>query len=199
MTLSRFHVPPRALGASARIVTGPPEAETLRNLPAAKKAIALLSPDQNGAYAPSVPAILSAVSPASLRTQIKLRSLGARAAKATMVPSGESTGGPGKAPMKSKTVLGGGMMLARTTRGCGCVASSSHASEIIRIVTSNPHNARSRTRDVHCWGRVVIGADWEVLIQRKWRAISAALCQRDSGSLISAPWITCSRAGGASG
>src|SRR5215470_2423622 len=119
MTLSRFHAPPRALGASARIVTGPPDSDTLRNLASAKKAIHLPSADQNKPEAPSVPDSLSAVSRSRRRTQIELRSLGARAAKATRVPSGDNTGGPEKSPTKSKAAPAGAVIEARTTRGCG--------------------------------------------------------------------------------
>src|SRR5689334_23294496 len=110
MMLSRFQVPPRALGASARTVTGPPAAETLRSLPSAKKPRYFPSPDQNKAKAPSVPGKRSAVALSSVRTQMELRSLGLRAAKATRVPSGERTGGPEKSPMKSKDVPAGGVM-----------------------------------------------------------------------------------------
>src|ERR1700675_389890 len=110
MTLSRFQAPPRALGASARIVTGPPDAETFRSLLSAKKPMNFPSPDQNSAKAPSVPASFSADALSSLRTQMELRSFGPRAANATRVPSGESTGGPEKSPTKSKAAFGGGVM-----------------------------------------------------------------------------------------
>ncbi len=83
ITLSPFQAPPRALGASARTVVGPPLAGILRSLPSLKKPMNFPSADQNGAYAPSVPASFSAEALSSLRIQIELLSLGPRAAKAS--------------------------------------------------------------------------------------------------------------------
>src|SRR5262245_34391463 len=53
---SRFQVPPEKPGASQISCGGPPEASTLRNLPATKYPLKRPSADQNGRVAFSVPA-----------------------------------------------------------------------------------------------------------------------------------------------
>src|SRR5712692_3919977 len=55
ITPSRFHVPPRPLGASHSTWGCPPDTSTFLSLPSAKKPMNLLSGDQNGKDAPCVP------------------------------------------------------------------------------------------------------------------------------------------------
>src|SRR6266481_559446 len=55
MTPSAFHVPPRAVVASARLCTGPPVISTLFSFAFEKNPTDLLSGDQNGRTASSVP------------------------------------------------------------------------------------------------------------------------------------------------
>src|SRR5713101_5101968 len=112
--LSWFQDPPRAFGASASTVTGPPDAETFFRWPSAKKPTNLPSADQNGNEAPSVPSSFFAVSSLRDRTQIESRSFGVRAQNATAAPSGEITGGPEKSPVKSNPVSVGGIKKDRS-------------------------------------------------------------------------------------
>src|SRR6516165_2642895 len=143
--LSGPHAPPRAFGASARIVTEPPETEIFLSLASAKKPIHFPSADQNCHEAPSVPASLSAVGLSRRRIQITFLSLGGCAAKAILVPSGERTGGPEKSPMKSKPMPGGAVMEARTGRGRGPAINATHTSALASAVTSSTQSIRS-----HC-------------------------------------------------
>src|SRR5262252_8043437 len=144
--LSLLHAPPRALGASASRVTGPPAAEILRSLPLEKKAMNFPSCDQNGEEDPSVPASFSAVELSSRRTQMEFPCLPVRAANAMRVPSGESTGGPEKSPMKSNPASGGGIIEARITRDCGRGERANHSSRLSRSASPATHQARSRHR-----------------------------------------------------
>src|ERR1035437_2699613 len=54
ITPSRFHVPPRPLGASHNTWGRPPDTWTFLSLPSAKNPMSLPSGDQNGSDAPSV-------------------------------------------------------------------------------------------------------------------------------------------------
>src|SRR5712691_13454804 len=69
ITPSRFHVPPSPAGASQSVCDGPPDTSILLSLPCAKKAMDLLSGDQNGRTAPSVPVKGRASGASSERTQ----------------------------------------------------------------------------------------------------------------------------------
>ena len=56
MTPSRLHVPPRPIGASAKVCAAPPAISSRLSLPSAKNPIERLSGDQKGYAPPSVPA-----------------------------------------------------------------------------------------------------------------------------------------------
>src|SRR6185369_8239983 len=101
ITLSRFHVPPRGFGASARIVTGPPAEGIFFIRPPAKNPIDFPSYDQKGNDAPSVPSSFRALNSLNDCTQMEFRSFGVRAQKAIVAPSGDIAGGPEKSPVKS--------------------------------------------------------------------------------------------------
>src|SRR5882757_4690528 len=101
MTLSRFQEPPRGLGASARMVTGPPAAGTFLRWPPAKKPMNLLSGDQKGNDAPWVSSSFLAESSLRDCTQIEPRSFGLMAQYAIADPSSVMAGGPEKSPRKS--------------------------------------------------------------------------------------------------
>src|SRR5882757_7972021 len=93
MTLSWFQLPPRALGASARTVTGPPDPATFFKWPSAKNPMDLLSADQNGNEAPLLPSILLATSSLRACTHKKVPSFGFRAENAMADPSAPSLEG----------------------------------------------------------------------------------------------------------
>src|SRR5580692_5073052 len=107
MTLSWFHDPPRGLGASARIVTGPPVAGTFLRWPSAKNPRNFPSADQKGNEEFSVPSSFFGVTSLRYCTQMD-RSFWERAQKATAAPSARITGGPEKSPVKSKFISAGG-------------------------------------------------------------------------------------------
>ena len=69
ITPSRFHAPPRGVGASQRVSAGPPVTATFLSLPCAKKPRCASSGDQNGRSASSVPRISRASSESSGRIQ----------------------------------------------------------------------------------------------------------------------------------
>src|SRR5881394_4138484 len=104
ITLSWFHEPPRAFGASASSETGPPDAEIFFKCPSAKNPMDFPSGDQKGNAAPSVPS--SFFARRSLRdcTHRESRSLGLRAQYTIVVPSDVIAGGPEKSPVKSKFI-----------------------------------------------------------------------------------------------
>src|ERR1700687_6515449 len=113
MTLSRFQEPPRGLGASARIVTGPADAGIFFKWASAKNPRNLPSGDQKGKAAPSVPSSFLAASSFRDCTQSVFRSFWFREEKAMAVPSGVMTGGPAASPVKSNWISGGGGKKAR--------------------------------------------------------------------------------------
>src|ERR1700737_5159819 len=115
MTPSLLHAPPRPLRVSHTIWGGPPPALILFNLPPPKKATSRLSGDQNGYIASSVPVRGCAVKEVSRRTYNRILPLSARAVNASLIPSGESTGGPEDATMVMNPVPAGGRMYERTT------------------------------------------------------------------------------------
>src|SRR5215831_14305099 len=88
ITPSEFQVPPLLKGASQRVSTGPPAAETFFSLLSTKNPMYRLSGDQNGSVAPSVPASACAWSESSGRTHIWLPS--PIVAMATYRPSGDT-------------------------------------------------------------------------------------------------------------
>src|SRR5579864_1698032 len=190
MMLSSFQDPPRALGASASTVTGPPAAETFFRWPSAKKPMNLPSADQNGNEAPSVPSSFLAVSSLRDRTQIESRSFGVRAQNATAVPSGEITGGPEKSPVKSNPVSTGGIRKDRIDRagsGSRKFDQTSSASKATITATQRRRSRHQRRTEI---GGAVLTAEPLVATQRNSRPISAALCHRNSGSFTTQSAIT---------
>src|SRR3954466_2380835 len=113
MTSPGPHEPPRPTGASQIAIPGPWVASTFLSFPSEKYAIILLSRDQNGNVAFSVPASSMAFNESSGRTQ---RSLfpSTLATNASFLPSGETTTGPATSPINSKRAFGGGLMNALT-------------------------------------------------------------------------------------
>src|SRR5207244_10351649 len=88
MVPSDPQAPPRASLASARLCTAPPLASMIFSLPWAKNPTLLLSGDQNGEFAPSVPAKgWAAVEPRGRTHNCAVNPLRV-AAKATLLPSG---------------------------------------------------------------------------------------------------------------
>src|SRR5262249_51413426 len=121
MTPSRFQVPPppeppeTAGSASHNTSGGPPAASIFFSLPSAKKPMNLLSGDQNGADAPSVPASGCADSPLNGRTHSCTFPSASRAMNARRWPSGDIARmaplQPGK--VNEMFVFGGGRIVAR--------------------------------------------------------------------------------------
>src|SRR6202167_4010285 len=107
--------PPRPLPVSQISCGGPPSALIFFNLPAAKKAICLLSGDQKGYMASSVPGTDCAVREFSDCTYSKTLLFASRAVNAIRVPSGESTGGPEAGTMVTNDASVGGRIEERTT------------------------------------------------------------------------------------
>src|SRR3954465_5271088 len=111
MTSPGPHDPPRPTAASQIAIPGPWAASTFLSFPSEKYAIILLSGDQNGNVAFSVPASSMAFNESSGRTQ---RSLfpSMLATNASFLPSGETTTGPATSPMNSNRAFEGGLMKA---------------------------------------------------------------------------------------
>src|SRR5512133_1925288 len=91
MSSLRPHDPPRALETLARATAGPPAASIFLSFPVAKNPMYLLSGDQKGNAAPSVPASGWASVPSSERTKTISAPAGPALTNATRRPSGEST------------------------------------------------------------------------------------------------------------
>jgi hypothetical protein len=116
MTPPRLHVPPLALAASQRTRGGPPSASTLFSFPSAKNPRLLLSGDQNGYVAPSVPASGRETVESRLRTWRPIVPSSCLAEKAIRRPSGETATGPAPGPLRRKPACSGGRIEARTAR-----------------------------------------------------------------------------------
>src|SRR6266498_1531250 len=89
MTPSRFHVPPRFIGASQSVWGGPPEASIFLSFPSAKKPMKRLSGDQNGKEGFSVPGSGCTASESKGRIQRRFLPEESRATQTSLVPSGE--------------------------------------------------------------------------------------------------------------
>src|SRR6266403_3217346 len=89
-----LQAPPRGLGASQTVTGAPPAVSTIFSFPAEKKATLRLSGDQKGNDAFSLPS-KACISPDS-RDRNQIRS---PAPNATLVPSGEITGGAPTSPV----------------------------------------------------------------------------------------------------
>src|SRR5580704_3765829 len=194
MTLSWFHEPPRAFGVSASTVTGPPSAGTFFRCPSAKNPRDFASADQNGNEPPSVPSNFLAVKSLKRCTQIASLSLFERAQKATAEPSGAIAGGPEKSPVKSNPVsVGGGRYERSVCSGVG-ERSVSHNTAPSKSAANPAHSPRSSHFAFEEPGAARAGASLApeplVAIQRSSRPISAALCQRASGSFARHPCKT---------
>src|SRR5262245_18685831 len=86
---SRLQLPGRGIAASQIGTGGPPDTSILFSFPPAMKASALLSGDQNGAVAPSVPVSGCAVRLSIERTHKSLRPVSSGPANARRRPSGD--------------------------------------------------------------------------------------------------------------
>src|SRR5688572_14314932 len=93
-----LQLPPSIRGASQMSAGGPPSMLTRLSLFTVTNAISRLSGDQKGDDAPSVPAILRAVTSERERTQIIRSVPGPEASTATRRPSGDRAIGEGDAP-----------------------------------------------------------------------------------------------------
>src|SRR5688500_843231 len=98
-----LHAPPEKSLASARSSDAPPAAATFFKRPAVTKAICVLSGDQNGWDALSVPAIFRAVTPPTGRTYSDVGpAVSGLATNAIVRPSGEM---PMSGALRPMTVL----------------------------------------------------------------------------------------------
>src|SRR5262245_62164868 len=95
MTPSELQAPPRGLGASETVWSGPPEASMFLNFPSAKKPIDRESDDQKGNFPPLFDGS-DDVSPVS-RDWIQRRP---PAPKTTRLPSGETVTGAPSSPVR---------------------------------------------------------------------------------------------------
>src|ERR1700676_3242419 len=182
MMLSGLQEPPLGLGASARMVTGPPVAGTFLRWPSAKNARNFPSEDQNGKEARSVPSIFFAARSLRDCTQMNF-SFSERAQKAMAVPSTRITGGPEKSPVKSKLVSAGGGRKERKTRAGSRSRKYDQPRSASKAATRAAHGkfCSKRLRRSRVGGGAAVAP--LPAIQRNSRAISAAFCQRASGSL----------------
>src|ERR1039458_533631 len=190
ITLSWFQDPPLGLGASASTVNGPPDAATFFRWPSAKKPRNFASADQKGNEAPSVPSSFLAARSLKECTQIESFSFGPRAQNATAVPSGEIAGGPEKSPVKSKPVSAGGGRYDRSASAGARSRKFDQTSPASSAATTAAHSRRSRNRRRRLPGGAVLMLEPPLAIQRNSRAMSAAFCQRDSGSFARQSWTT---------
>src|SRR5947207_15640085 len=106
-------LPPRGVGASAIDSSDPPVASMRRNFPSAKNASDLLSGDQNGKSALSVP-LSGCAKELSGRTQSRGAAAPDFATNAILLPSGDKIAVP---PSNSKTECGGALMWVYVSRG----------------------------------------------------------------------------------
>src|SRR5258708_1250894 len=181
MTLSWFHDPPRGLGESARTVTRPPAAGTFFRCPSAKNPRKLPSADQKGKEAPSVPSSFRGVRSPRVCPQIESRSFWLRAQKAIAIPSAVITGGPEKSPVKSKPAPGGGGRYERKVRTGSRPRRPSHSKPASSTTIAAAKIKRSLERLRALAGGAMLLLE-RLTIQRNSRPMSAAPCQRDSGS-----------------
>ncbi len=101
------------------------------------------SGDQKGKYAPSVPSSFLAVRSPRACTQTESRSFSVRAQKARAVPSGVSTGGPEKSPVKSNPMSAGGGKNDRSIgAGAGC-RSPNQTTAATSTTIATAHSERS--------------------------------------------------------
>jgi hypothetical protein len=130
MTPSPFHVPPEpALDcAGARVCGGPPTRSRRFNVSPAKKPMDRLSGDQNGKFAPSVPASGWVVVAPSGRTH-RRDSPSSDATNTICRPSGESAKSEGRSvagvTMSTRISGGGGAGVWRRYRTAGTVSATS--------------------------------------------------------------------------
>src|SRR5947209_497260 len=117
MTPSLPHVPAVALGASHKVIGGPPATSIFLSLPPAKNPNRRLSGDQNGCEPPSVPASAVAVSESRERIQTSDLPSAFVATKARPCPLGETAKG---AICRAKVHPSGEEIVKRTA--CGASA-----------------------------------------------------------------------------
>ena len=122
----------------ARVFTEPPSTSIRLSVPSAKKPIDLLSGDQNGASAPSVPGRVRGDSDRSDRTRSWL-SGPEKLTKATVSPSGDIAAHSGDA-------VGGVPMSTRVSAGTAAGRSINQATASV-ISDAAIHAARSRQRE----------------------------------------------------
>src|SRR5205085_9920975 len=112
ITLALPQAPPRGVKPLAIVCGDPPAASIRFNFPSAKKAIDLLSGDQKGYAAFSVPRRGCAAEESSLRTQSSDWPSAGLAANASFSPSGDRTGA---AASKSKMAFSAAFTLLTTS------------------------------------------------------------------------------------
>jgi hypothetical protein len=148
MVPSLLQVPPAPMGAVANVCVMPPSMLMRFNLPSAKKPIALLSGDQNGLVARSVPFSGWAVAAESERTHNR-DTPSSMAANTSFSPLGEIARDSGSGE-------GGVTMSRRISEGAdaGLVALVNATPPMTRTVTASAaataHPNRSRARDADC-------------------------------------------------
>src|SRR5712672_4340744 len=106
------------------------------------------------------------------------------------VPSELMTGGPEKSPVKSKLICAGGGRNERKVREGSCSRRRDQSRPASSRSASEAHAICSRHFFRGANTGVGVIPEPLVLIQRNSRAISAALCQRDSGSFARQPCTT---------
>src|SRR2546430_11974723 len=120
----------------------------------------------------------------------ELGSFPTRAEKTILAPSWEMTGGPEKSPLKLNVAFGGGVRYACTVRRTGCGRKASQPMRVRTRRAKASQTMRSQFLRPGCPARATAPDCDEVAIQRSSRAISTALCQRESGSFARQPRIT---------
>src|SRR5438132_10800674 len=125
ITPSRLHAPPRAPTTSQSVCGGPPLASIFISLSCAKYAIDLLSGDQNGNDASSVPGSGCAVSASIPRIQSENFCEVSRTVNTSLRPSGEIDAlAPGRPPDTNEPFSGGSM---KKRTGVGVVERARYA------------------------------------------------------------------------
>src|SRR5580698_3167774 len=141
ITPSAPHAPPRPKGASATTCTEPLKS-TVFNLPSAKNPSDRLSGDQKGKTAFSLPDRMCASNESIGRTHIAVLPSDLLAVKASMLPSGDKTGGPAESPVRLSVVPSGGLMTVRITGAGG-------PERLINTPIVNPNPSAIRKLNAH--------------------------------------------------
>ncbi len=188
---SRFQEPPNPLPLSQIVRTGPPPALVRFNFPSEKNAMSCPSGDHIGYRAQSVPGRrrisresrdrvqIEKVPPTSLKLRRTWRPFGARAIVSAKIC-------PGGGAIEKRTSSGG--LAERRTAKIPAAPNRAASAAVAQAIRS-----RLRRRDVTATGGATPAVEPSA-IQRSSRRMSAALCQRSSGSFARQVRTTRSRA-----